>query len=83
MLSHDVINTSISRHDSYNFNALSVPGWIDVFKRLQQKLSSLVYCHRFRALYILVALDLLETDHNIKDINVVKALILQKKQKAF
>ena len=29
---YDVINTSISRHDSYNFNALSVPGWIDVFK---------------------------------------------------
>ena len=39
---HDVINNSISRHDSNNFNALSVHDLIEVLKSLQDKLSSLV-----------------------------------------
>ena len=78
---HDVINNSISRHDSNNFNALSVPDLIEVLKGLQDKLSSLVYCHRFRTPYIFDALNVLETDHNIKVFNVVKDFISSKKQK--
>ena len=78
---HDVINNSISRHDSNNFNALSVPELIDVLKSLQDKLSSLVYCHRFRTPYIFDALNVLETDHNIKVFNVVRDFISSKKQK--
>ena len=78
---HDVINNSISRHDSNNFNALSVPDLIDVLKSLQDKISSLVYCHRFRTPYIFDALNVLETDHNIKVFNVVKDFISSVKAK--
>ena len=78
---HDVINNSISRHDSNNFNALSVPDLIDVLISLQDKLSSLVSCHRFRTPYIFDALNVLETDYNIKVFNVVKDFISSKKQK--
>ena len=78
---HDVINNSISRHDSNNFNALSVHDLIEVLKSLQDKLSSLVYCHRFRTPYIFDALNVLETDYNIKVFNVVKDFISSKKQK--
>ena len=78
---HDVINNSISRHDSNNFNALSVPDLIDVLISLQDKLSSLVYCHRFRTPYIFDALNVLETDYNIKVFNVGKDFISSKKQK--
>ena len=56
---HNVINNSISRHDSNNFNALSVPDLIEVLKGLQDKLSSLVYYHRFRTPYIFDALNVL------------------------
>ena len=45
---HDFINNSISRHDSNNFNALSVLDLINVLEGLQDRLSSVVYCHRFR-----------------------------------
>ena len=78
---HDVINNSISRHASNNFNALSAHDLIEVLKILQDKLSSLVYCHRFRTPYIFDALNVLETDYNIKVFNVVKDFISSKKQK--
>ena len=42
------MNNSIYRHDSNNFQALNVPQLIDVLKGLQDKLSALVYCQRFR-----------------------------------
>ena len=76
-----MINNSISRHESNNFNALSMPDLIDVLKSLQDKLSSLVYCHRFRTPYFFDALNVSETDRNIKVINVVKDFISSKKQK--
>ena len=72
---HDVINNSISRHDSNNFNALSVPDLIEVLEGLQDRLSSLVYCHRFRTPYIFDALNVLETDLTIKVFNVVRDFI--------
>ena len=78
---HDVLNNSISSHDSNNFHALSVSELIEILKGLQDKLSALVYCHRYRSPYILDALNVLETDHNIKVFNVVKDFISSKKQK--
>ena len=71
----------ISRHDSNNFNALSVPDLIDVLKGLQNKLISLANCQRFRTPCIFDALAVSETDHNIKVFNVVKDFISSKKQK--
>ena len=77
---HDVINNSISRLNSNNFNSLYVPDLIDVLRSLQDKISSLVYCHRSRTPYIFDALNVLETDHNIKVFNVVRDFISSKKQ---
>ena len=76
-----MINNSISRHDSNNFNASSVHDLIELLKGLQYKLSSLVYCHRFRTPYIFDALNVLETDLNIKGFNVARDFISSKKQK--
>ena len=45
---HDVLNNSISRHDSNNFCALSESELVENLKSIQKKLSALVYCHRFR-----------------------------------
>ena len=39
---HDVLNKSVSRHDSNNFQALAVSQLIDVLKGFQNKLSALV-----------------------------------------
>ena len=58
-----------------------MPDLIDVLKSLQDKLSSLVYCHCFRTPYIFDALNVLETDHNIKVFNVVRDFFSSKKQK--
>ena len=78
---HDVLNNSISRHDSNNFQALTVPQLIDVLKGLQDKLSALVYCQRFRTPYIFDALNVLKTDHYIEVFSIVKDFISSKKQK--
>ena len=76
-----MINNSISRHDSNKFNALSVHDLIKSFERPQDKLSSLVYCHRFGTPFNFDALNVLETDLNIKVFNVVRDFISSKKQK--
>ena len=76
-----MISNSSSPHDGNNFMDLSVPDLIDVLKSLQNKLRSLVYCHRFRPPYIFDALDVLKTDHNIKLFSVVEDFISSKKQK--
>ena len=73
---HDVIN-----NDSNNYNALSMHDLIEVSKSLQDKLSSLVYCHRFQKPYTFDALNVLETDYNIKVFNVVRDFISSKKPK--
>ena len=78
---HDVLNNSISRHDSNNFQALTVPQLIDVLKGLQDELSALVYCQRFRTPYIFDALNVLKTDQNIEVFSIVKDFISSKKQK--
>ena len=56
---HDVLNNSISRHVSNNFQTLSVPELIDVLKGLQNKLSALVYCQRHRTPNIFEDLNVL------------------------
>ena len=78
---HDVLNNSISRHESNNFQALTVPELIDVLKGLQDKLSALVYCQRHRTPNIFDALNVLKTEHNIEVFNIVKDFISSKKQK--
>ena len=78
---HDVLNNSISRHDSNNFQALTVPQLIDELKGLQNKISALVYCQRFRTPYIFDALHVLKTDQNIEVFSIVKDFISSKKQK--
>ena len=78
---HDVLNNSISRHDSNNFCALSVSELIEILKSVQKKLSALVYCHRFRTPEIFESLKTLETDLDIKVFNIVKDFISPKKQK--
>ena len=78
---HDVLNNSISRHDSNNFEALTVSQVIDELKAIQDKLCALVYCQRYRTPYIFDALNELETDHNIEVFNIVKDFISTKRQK--
>ena len=78
---HDVLNNSISRHDSNNFQASTVSQLIDVLKGLHDKLSALVYCQRFRTPYIFDALNVLKTDQNIEVFSIVKDFISSKKQK--
>ena len=77
----DVINNSISRHDSNNFCELSVSELNEILKSIQKKLSALVYCHRFRTPEIFESLRTLEIDLDIKVFNVVKDFISPKKQK--
>ena len=78
---HDVMNNSISRLNSNNFQALTVPQLIDVLKGLQNKVSALVYCQRFRTRYIFDALNVLKTDQNIEVFSILKDFISSKKQK--
>ena len=78
---HDVLNNSISRHDSNNFRALSVADLIETLNLLQDKLCALVYCQRNRTPYIFEELKVLQTDHNIKVFSIVKDFISVKKQK--
>ena len=78
---HDVLNNSISKHDSNNFRALSVLDLIKTLESLQDKLCALVYCQRYRTPHIFEELKVLQTDHNIKVFSIVKDFISVKKQK--
>ena len=78
---HDVLNNSISRHESNNFHALTVPELIDVFKDLHNKLSALVYCQRHRTPNIFEDFNVLKTDHNIELFSIVEDFVSSKKQK--
>ena len=78
---HDVLNNSISKHDSNNFRALSVFDLIETLKNLQDKLRALVYCQRNRTPYIFDELKVLQSDHNIKVFSIVKDFISVKKTK--
>ena len=54
---------------------------VEISKSLQDRLSALVYCHRFRTKDIFEQLKVLETDLDIKVFNIVKDFISPKKQK--
>ena len=45
---HNVLNNSISKHESNNFRPLTVSQLLDILKTFENKLKALVYCHRFR-----------------------------------
>ena len=78
---HDVLNNSISRHDSNNFCSLSVRELIEVLKGFQEKLCALVYCHCYRTPDIFEQLKVLEADLHVKVFNIFKDFISPKKQK--
>ena len=80
---HDILNNSISKHDSNNFGALSVLDLIETVKNLQDKLCALVYCQRNRIYtpYIFEELKVLQADHRIKVFSIVKDFVSAKKQK--
>ena len=54
---------------------------VEILKGIQNKLSALVYCRRFRTPEIFESLKTLETDLHIKVFNIVKNFISPKKQK--
>ena len=66
---HDVLNNSISKHDSNNFRALSVLDLIKTLKNLQDMLCAFD------------ELKVLQTDYDIKVFSIVKDFISVKKQK--
>ena len=42
---HDVLNNSISKHESNNYRPLTVPQLVEILKSIENKLRALVYCH--------------------------------------
>ena len=46
MIWHDVINNSVSRHRSNNFNRLSEDRLVAILKRYNAKTSAIAYCQR-------------------------------------
>ena len=71
----------MSRRGSNSFRALSVSELIEILKSLQDRLSVLVYCHRYRTEDIFEQMKVLETDFGIKVFNIVKDFISPKKQR--
>ena len=57
---HDVLNNSLSKHESNNFRPLTVSQLLDILKSFENKLRALVYCHRFRTPNILLNLKEIE-----------------------
>ena len=78
---HDVLNNSISKHESNNYRALTVPQLLDIVKSFGNKLRALVYCHRFRTPNILPKLKEIEKDTNIKVISIDDDFISTRKKK--
>ena len=78
---HDVLNNIISKHESNNYRALTVPQLIAILKSIENKLRALVYCHRFRTPNILQTLKEIENSTNIKVFSIVEDFISMKKQK--
>ena len=63
---HDVLNNSISKHESNNFRPLTVPQLLEVLKVFENKLRALVYCHRFRTPNFLPNLKKLKKQQTLK-----------------
>ena len=78
---HDVLNNSISKHESNNYRALTVPQLLDILKSFENKLRALVHCHRFRTPNILPNLKEIEKTTNIKVFSIVDDFISTRKQK--
>ena len=78
---HDVLNNSISKHESNNFRPLTVPQLLEVLKVFENKLRALVYCHRFRTPNFLPNLKEIEKTTNIKVFSIVDDFISTRKQK--
>ena len=80
---HDILNNSISRHDSNNFRASPVTEKIEVLKNLLNTLSALVYCHGSCSPDIFEQLKGLDADLDIKVFNIVRDFISPKKQEGY
>ena len=78
---HDVLNNSLSKHESNNVRPLTVSQLLDILKTFQNKLRALVYCHRFRTPNILLNLKEIEKTTNIKVFSIVDDFISTRKQK--
>ena len=78
---HDVLNNSLSKHESNNFRPLTVSQLLDILKTFENKLRALVYCHRFRTPNILLSLKEIEKTTNIKVFSIVDDFISTRKQK--
>ena len=78
---HDVLNNSISKHESNNYRALTVLQLLDILKSSEKKLRALVYCHRFRTPNILPKLKEIEKTTKIKVFSIVDDFISTRKQK--
>ena len=72
----DVINTSICKHKSNFYRALSVSDLVEVLKSYQNRIRSLVYCQRERKPDIFAELQ----ETNILASNIAKDLISLRKQ---
>ena len=78
---HDVRNNSISKHESKNYRALTIPQLLEILKSIENKLRALVYCHRFRTPNIYQTLKEIEISTNIKVFSIVEDFISTRKQK--
>ena len=56
---------------------------IEILKSLQDRLSALVYCHRYRTQHIFEQWKVLEIDLDIKVFNIVKDFISPKKTEGY
>ena len=78
---HDVLNNSISKHESNNFRPLTVSQLLDLLKTFENKLKALVHCHQFRTPNIYQTLKELENSTNNKVFSIVEDFISTRKQK--
>ena len=72
---HDVLNNSICRYKSNNYQLFSVSDPIYVLKTLQDKLSALVFCQCDRTPYIFDSLKELEKSNSIHVYSIVKDFV--------
>ena len=78
---HDVLNNSISKHESRHFRPLTVSQMLDILNSFENKLRASVYCQRFRTPNILLNLKEIEKSTNIKVFSIVGDFISTRKQK--
>ena len=81
VISHGVLNNSLSKHESNNFRPLTVSQLLDILNSFENKLRAPVYCQRFRTPNILLNLNKIEKSTNIKVFSIVDDFISTRKQK--